>query len=251
MSDVYSTSVLFEHPLNEKMRTWLRLEFLLQQLYHCPTLNDISSALPFFRTIADLLDVLERGDVRTEMLKELERQQQKMLQWDGVPGVDSERVQTLRRELKNSAAVLMSVPRLGQALREDRLIISVRARLSIPGGCCSFDLPGLHIWLHLPQEQRDSQTTIWLKTLDPLRNALTMVLDLVRHTEPFKNLISLNGFFQDNAEDADLLRLRIPLQYQLYPQVSGYKTRYAIRFLSLDSDKGVIPARLPFELACC
>jgi len=251
MSDVYSTSVLFEHPLNEKMRTWLRLEFLLQQLYNYPTLTDISRALPFFRTIADLLDVLERGDVRTEMLKELERQQQKMLLWDGVPGVDSERVQTLRSELKNNAVVLMSAPRLGQALREDRLIISVRQRLSIPGGCCSFDLPGLHIWLHLSQEHRDSQTAIWLKTLDPLHGALTMTLDLVRHSEPFKNLISLNGFFQDNADDADLLRLRIPLLYQLYPQVSGYKTRYAIRFLSLDSEKGVIPNRLPFELACC
>ena len=26
------TQVLFEHPLNEKMRTWLRIEFLIQQL---------------------------------------------------------------------------------------------------------------------------------------------------------------------------------------------------------------------------
>ncbi len=113
MSETYSTTVLFEHPLNEKMRTWLRLEFLLQQLYHCPELVDISSALPFFRTVSDLLDVLERGDVRTEMLKELERQQQKMLQWDGVPGVDSERVRTLRNNLKQCAAVLMAAPRLG------------------------------------------------------------------------------------------------------------------------------------------
>ncbi|MEA7520194.1 cell division protein ZapD, partial [Salmonella enterica subsp. enterica serovar Virginia] len=24
------TQVLFEHPLNEKMRTWLRIEFLIQ-----------------------------------------------------------------------------------------------------------------------------------------------------------------------------------------------------------------------------
>ncbi|WP_413725471.1 cell division protein ZapD [Sodalis sp. RH16] len=251
MSEIYSTTVLFEHPLNEKMRTWLRLEFLLQQLYNCSELVDISSALPFFRTVADLLDVLERGDVRTEMLKELDRQQQKMLQWDGVPGVDSERVRTLRNNLKQCAAVLMSAPRLGQALREDRLIASVRQRLSIPGGCCSFDLPGLHIWLHLPQTHRNGQINTWLKTLAPLNAALTLTLDLVRHTEPFKNQISLNGFFQDNAEDADLLRMRIPLVYQLYPQVSGHKTRYAIRFLSLDSENGVIPNRLPFELACC
>ena len=251
MSETYSTTVLFEHPLNEKMRTWLRLEFLLQQLYHCPELSEISSALTFFRTVADLLDVLERGDVRTEMLKELERQQQKMLQWDGVPGVDSDRVRVLRNELKQNAAVLMSAPRLGQSLREDRLIGSVRQRLSIPGGCCSFDLPGLHIWLHLPQTQRNGQVNSWLKTLDPLNAALTMTLDLIRHSEPFRGQISLNGFFQDNAEDADLLRMRIPLVYQLYPQVSGHKTRYAIRFLSLDSENGVIPNRLPFDLACC
>lgn len=32
MSDA-SPTVLFEHPLNEKMRTWLRIEFLLQQLH--------------------------------------------------------------------------------------------------------------------------------------------------------------------------------------------------------------------------
>ncbi|HEY0208405.1 cell division protein ZapD [Acerihabitans sp.] len=251
MSDVYSTTVLFEHPLNEKMRTWLRLEFLLQQLYNYPTLADISSALPFFHSVSDLLDVLERGDVRTEMLKELDRQQQKMLQWEGVPGVDSDRVRALRSELKQCAAVLMAAPRLGQAVREDRLIGSVRQRLSIPGGCCSFDLPGLHIWLHLPQTVRDRQVNIWLKTFEPLHSALTITLDLVRHSEPFKNQISLNGFFQDNAEDADLLRMRIPLVSQLYPQVSGHKTRYAIRFLSLDSENGVVPNRLSFELACC
>lgn len=103
MSDVYSTTVLFEHPLNEKMRTWLRLEFLLQQLYRHPALSEIANALTFFRTLADLLDVLERGDIRSEMIKELDRQQQKLLQWEGVPGVDSERVSTLRTDFKRWA----------------------------------------------------------------------------------------------------------------------------------------------------
>ena len=58
MSDV-SPSVLFEHPLNEKMRTWLRMEFLLQQLHGQRALSETAIALTFFRTIADLLDVLQ------------------------------------------------------------------------------------------------------------------------------------------------------------------------------------------------
>lgn len=250
MSDVVTT-VLFEHPLNEKMRTWLRIEFLLQQMHANTQITSISTALLFFRTASDLLDVLERGEVRTDLLKELERQQQKLSQWQDVPGVDLSRIDALRSELKQTAAVLFKAPRIGQALREDRLMALVRQRLSIPGGCCSFDLPTLHIWLHLPQSHRDGDVREWLDTLNPLNNALTQVLDLIRQSGTFKNQISLNGFFQENAEGADLLRLRISLENQLYPQVSGHKTRYAIRFLPLDSERGQVPARLTFELACC
>ncbi|VEA71849.1 Protein of uncharacterised function (DUF1342) [Serratia rubidaea] len=78
-----------------------------------------------------------------------------------------------------------------------------------------------------------------------------MILSLIRQSGPFRNQISLNGFYQDNAEEADLLRLRIDLSHQLYPQISGHKTRYAIRFLSLDGDHTQVPERLTFDLACC
>jgi cell division protein ZapD len=203
MSEAAAT-VLFEHPLNEKMRTWLRIEFLLQQLHANAQVTAISSALLFFRTASDLLDVLERGEVRTDLLKELERQQQKLSQWQDVPGVDLTRIEGLRTDLKHCAGVLMKAPRIGQALKEDRMIALVRQRLSIPGGCCSFDLPTLHIWLHLAQSQRDGEVKNWLETLAPLNNSLTMVLDLIRQSGVFRNQISLNGFFQDNAEGADL-----------------------------------------------
>ncbi|MFP9231020.1 cell division protein ZapD [Pectobacterium cacticida] len=250
MSDAPST-ILFEYPLNEKTRTWLRIESLLQQLLRNHTLTDMGSALTFFRAIAELLDVLERGDVRTELLKELERQQKKLLQWSDVPGVDMERIHILRQQLKDRASTLMSAPRMGQVLREDRLISMVRQRLSIPGGCCSFDLPTLHSWLHQPQALREQWVSGWLNSLSPLKQALDMILELIRHSGTFRPQTSLNGFFQDNASDTDLLRLRLEQVHQIYPQISGHKTRYAIRFLPLDSENGHTPPRLTFELACC
>ena len=243
--------ILYEHPLNEKMRTWLRIEFLLQQLMSHLTVTDHASALHFFRNIGDLMDVFERGDVRTEMLKELERQQRKLQNWAEVPGVDNDRIQSLRNELKAHGVTLMAAPRLGQALREDRLIALVRQRLSIPGGCCSFDLPSLHFWLHMPQEVRDAQVARWFSSLDPLRFALEKVLDLIRHSSPFRKQTSLNGFFQDNGDDADLLRLTMSMNDELYPQISGHKSRFAIRFMPIDSEHGRVPERLDFELACC
>ncbi|QMI04094.1 cell division protein ZapD [Citrobacter sp. RHB25-C09] len=245
------TQVLFEHPLNEKMRTWLRIEFLIQQLSSHLPIDSHASALHFFRNAGDLLDVFERGEVRTELLKELERQQRKLQAWKEVPGVDQSRIDALRQQLKNAGSILISAPRIGQYLREDRLIGLVRQRLSIPGGCCSFDLPTLHIWLHMPQAQRDAQVNAWLASLNPLNQALTLILDLIRNSAPFRKQTSLNGFYQDNGEDADLLRLELPLALQLYPQISGHKSRFAIRFMPLDSDRGTVPERLDFELACC
>lgn len=246
-----STVVLFEHPLNEKMRTWLRVEFLIQQLHETVPVTRTSSALTFFRIIGELLDIFERGDMRTELLKELERQQQKLRAWADVPGVDMALVDALREKLRAQSVQLNAAPRMGQQLREDRLIGLVRQRLSIPGGCCSFDLPGLHIWLHQPQEVRDGHVAAWLETLEPLNQSLAMVLDLIRQSGAFRHQTSLNGFYQDNAEGADLLRLQLQLEDALYPQVSGHKSRYAIRFLPLDSERGEVPARLNFELACC
>ena len=248
---VMQTQVLFEHPLNEKMRTWLRIEFLIQQLTVNLPIVDHAGALHFFRNVSELLDVFERGEVRTELLKELDRQQRKLQTWIGVPGVDQSRIEALIQQLKAAGSVLISAPRIGQFLREDRLIALVRQRLSIPGGCCSFDLPTLHIWLHLPQAQRDSQVETWIASLNPLTQALTMVLDLIRQSAPFRKQTSLNGFYQDNGGDADLLRLNLSLDSQLYPQISGHKSRFAIRFMPLDSENGQVPERLDFELACC
>ena len=246
-----SSHILFEHPLNEKMRTWLRIEFLIQQMsFHLP-ISEHATALHFFRNVGDLLDVIERGDVRTELLKELERQQRKLQGWAEVPGVDRNRIDSIRLKLKQSSSILMAAPRVGQFLREDRLIGLVRQRLSIPGGCCSFDLPTLHIWLHMQQEQRDAQVKNWMGSLEPMNQALTLILDLVRNSAPFRKQTSLNGFYQDNGDDADLLRLQLSLGDQLYPQISGHKSRFAIRFMPLDSENGSVPERLDFELACC
>lgn len=245
------SQLLFEHPLNEKMRTWLRMEFLLKQMDALLPVQDHASALHLFRNIGDLLDVLERGEVRTDILKELERQQRKLQEWAAVPGVDPQRINELGEQLKTLGSALMSAPRPGQSLREDRLISLVRQRLSIPGGCCSFDLPTLHVWLAQPQEMRDIQVNDWLASLAPLRQPLDMILELIRNATALRRHTSLNGFYQDNGDDADLLRLQLASDCGLYPQISGHKSRFAIRFVPLDSENGTVPARLDFDLACC
>ncbi len=59
----------------------------IQQLTVNLPIVDHAGALHFFRNVSELLDVFERGEVRTELLKETDRQQRKLQTWIGVPGV--------------------------------------------------------------------------------------------------------------------------------------------------------------------
>src|SRR5437879_12577645 len=80
--------LIFEQPLNERMRTFLRLDFLYNQaLYH----NEMASAWGSRAAMASLIDILAvttRGDVRSDVLKELEGQLASLSAFDSRPGVD-------------------------------------------------------------------------------------------------------------------------------------------------------------------
>ena len=86
---------IYEQPLNERMRTFLRLEFLYTQAgYHTETASPWSSRA----AVASLLEILAisaRGDARNDVLKELERHAHMLKEFQTKPGVDSARLRSL------------------------------------------------------------------------------------------------------------------------------------------------------------
>ncbi|WP_392565657.1 cell division protein ZapD [Utexia brackfieldae] len=242
--------IVFEHPLNEKMRIWLRIEFLLKQIYK-HKIFDQHNALLFFHSLGELLEIIERNDIRGELLKELDIQKQKLTAWVHVDGVDTALLRSLLDRLSSLSVELNTNPRIGLALKEDKFISSIRQRLMIPGGCCSFDLPLFHLWLSLPQAERDTQVMNWIGHISSVNDILTICIQLIRQLGLFRQCQCLNNFYQNNNEDAELLRIRIPQMLRIYPQVSGHKSRYAVRFLSLENSHKNQHDNFEFELACC
>lgn len=246
------TMVIFEHPLNEKMRTWLRIEFLIKQLEqnkHFSTHN----ALLFFHSLAELLEIVERNDIRGDLSKDIEEQKQKLSVWLNVQGVDTSLLNALLGKLNSILSELTIAPKLGQSLKEDRLIMAIRKRLAIPGGCCSFDLPSFYLWLQQTQTYRDNQVSLWLNSFSTLYQAISLYMQLVRQSGNFKSFTCNNNFYQNPNDVAHLLRIRISLDKGLYPQVSGNAARYAIRFVGLDSpnDQKIETNCVEFKLANC
>lgn len=244
------TTHYFEHPLNEKTRIYLRVEALLNQLDVAALFGDDSQHLIFFRSLFDLLEIFEQLQLKSELAKDIEKQRLTYRAWLDFEGVDQTMLQNILTEVGHVHSKLMTAERFGQSLKEDRFLSAIRQRFNLPGGSCCFDLPALDHWRRLPLETRQADAAQWLSSLKPLATALKLWLRLTRETGHFRPIQAQSGFYQSDANEANILRLIIPLRFGVYPMISGHKNRFAIKFIEFESGQAST-ANLEFQLAVC
>lgn len=244
------TTHYFEHPLNEKTRIYLRVEALLNQLNVAADFNDDMQHLVFFRSLFDLLEIFEQIQLKSELAKDIEKQRLTYRSWLNIDGVDQTMLRGILNDIDNTHSRLMSAERFGQSLKEDRFLSAIRQRFNLPGGSCCFDLPALHHWLHLPEEKKKADAHKWMSSLAPLSEALTLWLNLTRETGQFLSKTAQAGFYQSDADEANILRLEIPIAFDVYPMISGHKNRFAIKFIDFSSGQAAT-IDVDFRLAVC
>jgi cell division protein ZapD len=252
-----STYLTFEHPLNERVRTFLRIEHLFERLNHFAPQYDEWATRVAVEAVLDIASITARADVKNEILKELDRNISTIKRIADQPGVDPE---SLDRVLSDLSDAMAGVHRLtgpiGQIAREDDFLKSVAQRSSIPGGTCSFDLPHFHHWLTQPPEVRQARLDYWLKDLRPAEQAIRLVLSLARASASPRQVLAEHGFFQealDAQAPAQMVRVGINGTGSLYPEISGHKSRFSIRFMQPGPQDrpSQIPENVPFRLTCC
>ena len=251
-------TLVFEQPLNERMRTFLRLDFLYSQaLYHNETGSQWGTRAAV-TSLIDILAIIGRSDVRSDALKELERQLTLLGEFQSKPGVDTNRLKTLianltrlRSELLNTGIATL------QPLKDSEFLSAIKHRSSIPGGTCEFDLPDYLYWLTQPGEVRISAFNQWLTVLRPLCDAVSELIWLTRQNGRTRQETAQGGNFTitfDRENPLQLLRIALPASMGLYPEVSGSHHRCNMRFLSW---KGVAEratqadSDVKFLLTCC
>jgi cell division protein ZapD len=225
----------FEQPLNERMRTFLRIEFLHRQAsFHAEHLEDFS-ARAAVASLLEMLTVIGRGEVRTELGKELERQAASLGRFRRQPGVVAARLQKLMDKVEGLRARLHEVgSQQMAALKECDFLNNIRHRSAIPGGTCVFDLPDYHYWLHVPVEQRQAQFEQWMSTVQPMYDAVAEVLWLTRQsTEPVERTAEC-GFYQHTLprdDQSNLVRVMLPVTNGMFPEISASQHRFNVRFV--------------------
>lgn len=230
-----SATAQYEQPLSERMRTFMRLEFLYQQMLYN---NEIESDWATRATIAGLLEImaiLSRGDVRSDVHRELDLQLSALQRYQSQPEVDSGRLDALIRNLiENRAEVDAIGTQYLQPMKESEFLNAIKHRSAIPGGTCEFDLPEYSHWLRQPFARRAQDIEKWILAIRPICDAVVEVLWLIRESGQPIDKIALNGMYQHNMQkDANcrLLRVILPEASTLYPEISGSQHRFTVRFL--------------------
>ncbi|MGC8519247.1 MAG: cell division protein ZapD [Steroidobacteraceae bacterium] len=250
--------LVFEQPLNERMRTFLRLDFLYNQaLYHNETGSQWGSRAAM-ASLIDILAVISRSDLRSDALKEIERQLQLLGEYQARAGVDTQRLKTFITNLGRLRADLMNAGvACQQPLRDSEFLNAIKHRSSIPGGTCEFDLPDYLYWLNEPDELRMHAFNQWLTLLRPLCDAVAELLWLTRQFGRTRQECARGGTFTitfDRDNPLQLLRILLPASSGLYPEVSGSHHRCSLRFLhwnGLSQRATQSSEDVPFQLATC
>jgi cell division protein ZapD len=250
--------VVYEQPLTERMRTFLRIEFLSRQAQHHARQPSAWSSRAAMTSLIEILAIVSRGDVRGEVLKDLERQSSILTGFASRTGVDRTRLDALLERISQLRVQLASCgAHYTQPLKESEFLAAIRHRSAIPGGTCEFDLPDFKHWLNLPEEQRYADFQSWYRHLKPLCDAIGQLLWLTRESSPGRPEVANGGMFQyqiDRSIGCQLVRIAIPAGSDFYPEISGGQHRFTVRFLTWSGPEQrsvQVTEDVPFDLTCC
>lgn len=253
-----SEVICYEQPLNERIRAFLRLEFLFQQVDHAlagATTWDSRAAL---RGLFDILEVTRRNEFKQELLQELQRHATRLNSFERNAEVDVQALSTVLQEIDHATQHIHGANSMAvELVRQNEFLAIGQQRFQMPGGACKFDLPALHYWLQQDLSARNDHLQRWFAPFAPLREAVFLVLRLVRESALPRPAVAAKGFFQcalgANAPN-QLIRVWLPRELPLFPEISCGKQRFTIHFFDQpDPQRRAVAYSedVKFQLACC
>lgn len=248
----------YELPLNERIRTFMRLEHLFARVHRHAEGDDPWDSRAALTGLLEVLAILGRGDVRSDVLREMERQGQTLARLRNRRDIDASRLDNILESLEKLRTRLdSSGAQVGRGLKDNEFLAAVRQRIAIPGGTCGFDLPSLQHWLSRSPEERQLQLQRWLGELEGLDRSLRLVLMLIRESAAPTTETAAAGLFHRTLESGvsyQLIRVIVEGNANIFPEISGGKHRFTIRFQE-QPDVGQRPRQtqedVQFRLVCC
>ena len=233
----------------------LRLEYLFARFNHFLRSDDPELHHNAIAMLFDLGDIGSRGDIKSLLLKEFERQRYALNGLKSSQKVDQEALtQTLSEIDKAAQNINQSVGKPNAAITESEWLNAIRTRLNIPGGTSPIDLPSYHAWKNTSSTQRRELLEKYVASLLPWQEACQIFLRLLRQSGEAKDVVAHQGAYQQAPSGKVYQLMRIAVEDDtLFSEISANKYLLSIRFLKIDQDKKpqTINEDVPFRLTLC
>ena len=249
--------VLYEYPFNESIRTMLRLEHLFDRLGQLATRDTAVDHHYAIATLFEIMEVGSRADLKSDLLKDLERQKAQLNSYRGNPSISEKALDEVIAKIEHAYTGLNELSgKAGHALTANEWLMSIRSRISIPGGTCEFDLPAYYAWQQHEPTRRRADLARWVALLLPLAEALTVLLSLLRDSGSPQRVTAVGGQFQQSlpaGRTYHLMRVRLNPEGGLVPEITGHRLMVSVRLMRQDAEGRLRPhaADGSFELTLC
>jgi cell division protein ZapD len=249
--------IIYEYPFNERIRTYLRLEHLFLRLTALVSRDQALDHHYALTTLFEIMDVGARADLKSDVLKDLEKQKQVLNGYRGNPAIAQSVLDEVLQQIERCFTQLHSLPgKAGHALTENDWLMGIRSRVGIPGGTCAFDLPAYYAWQHEAGDKRREDLQRWSSSLAPLSDSIYLLLQLLRDSGVPQKVMASAGQYQQNLPPGrtfQLLRLTLDPSLGLIPEISGNRLMVSIRLMRLASDDRLHASNedASFELTLC
>jgi cell division protein ZapD len=246
----------YEYPLGERIRTLLRLEDLFDRFAVYSLETAVASHHAALLTLFEIVDVAARADLKSDLLQELERQKTALLALRGNPRVEGDTLEGVIDIIDDAHQGIFHMPgKIGQHLRDDDWLMAIKQRAVIPGGLCEFDLPAYHHWRHQPSAERRRHLQRWTEPFSSIREAVAIVLKLLRESGQSELQSTPQGAYQRMLEGRNPQMIRVSLADGLpyVPEISANKHALNIRFVHAGPGpaRGCIDRTIEFGLTFC
>lgn len=246
----------YEFPLNEKVRTLLRLEDLFARATHFIEYAHGMDHHAALLTLFEILEVACRADLKSELVQELERQKRALASLHNNPAISEDALDAILTEIDGTSSnILAMTGKIGQHLRENEWLMGIKQRAVMPGGTCEFDLPSYHYWQEQNAESRRELLRSWLAPLLPLHAGLRIVLRLLRESGKVFHFTAHHGTFQQmqGGRTAQMLRISLSSDLACIPEVGANKYAINIRFIVANyaARSTLFEQDVPFDLTFC
>ncbi len=248
--------ISYEFPLNEKVRTLLRLEDLFARMEHFTGHDHSMDHHAALVTLFEILEVACRADLKSELLQDLERQKRALSSLHNNPAIAEDALQAILAEIDKASADLHGTTgKIGQRLRENEWLMGIKQRAVMPGGTCEFDLPSYHYWRQQDAGSRRENLRTWLAPFLPIKAGMKIILRLLRENGKVIRYTAHQGTFQQmqGGRIAQILRVTLSSELACIPEVSANKYAINIRFIAADyaAKSTLYEQGVPFDLTFC